>query len=150
MAGNRNQSIVPLPSCIRLQFTSNWPLTTDLVPSFLLHKSLLKLLASDPTSLPSPPIPKLGCLLRSSIESPNHNVAPLIANLLCHQDTMSTKPSESHSRAKKPPIWWSNTLFFVGMHVTAVLGVMYFSPWRKLQAPTAWCAASLSLGWGGT
>ncbi|KAK4058273.1 hypothetical protein OIO90_000430 [Microbotryomycetes sp. JL221] len=38
------------------------------------------------------------------------------------------------------PIWWSNMIFFVGMHVLALIGVVYWSPVTSLDRRTMWCA----------
>jgi len=36
------------------------------------------------------------------------------------------------------PIWWSNSIFFVGMHVLGVVGMAYLSPWYALDYRTGW------------
>ncbi|KAI5475934.1 hypothetical protein MNV49_000709 [Pseudohyphozyma bogoriensis] len=38
----------------------------------------------------------------------------------------------------KAPIWWSNAIFFVGMHVVALYGACCLSPWWELDRRTAW------------
>ncbi|SCV67904.1 BQ2448_5515 [Microbotryum intermedium] len=36
------------------------------------------------------------------------------------------------------PIWWSNAIFFVSMHVLALVGATYLSPWHQLRTQTLW------------
>ncbi|TIA82543.1 hypothetical protein E3P89_00885 [Wallemia ichthyophaga] len=49
-------------------------------------------------------------------------------------------------RVPKDEIWWSNAIFFTGMHVAAVYGAVVLSPWRDLHTYTlALCVASWQL-----
>ena len=59
------------------------------------------------------------------------------------EDEDSHAQKRSHAAVKAEPrrpapIWWSNAIFFCGMHVLALAGILYLSPWRTLDRRTAW------------
>lgn len=60
----------------------------------------------------------------STITSTNDKITPLTVK-------SSTKPV-------KGPIWWSNAIFFIGMHVMAIIGATYLSPYSNLNIKTFW------------
>ncbi|KAG9032978.1 hypothetical protein FRB95_000726 [Tulasnella sp. JGI-2019a] len=37
---------------------------------------------------------------------------------------------------KPAPIWWSNAVFFVGMHLAGLAGVLWIQPWNRTSYAT--------------
>lgn len=54
--------------------------------------------------------------------------------------TMSASTSSKAvvDKSEKNPIWWSNAIFFVGMHVVGIVGAVWLSPWGTLKRQTVW------------
>lgn len=71
-------------------------------------------------------------------------------------NSVNSSPTPLKSVPTKPvsqngDIWWSNAIFFVGMHVLAVFGVMVLSPVKDLDQRTAlMCFVSWQLAQFGT
>ena len=55
---------------------------------------------------------------------------------------IAARPDAATAVASAPPhpapIWWSNAIFFVGMHLLALAGIFYLSPWWKIDTRTMW------------
>ena len=66
---------------------------------------------------------------------------PLTEDESSHVQKRLHSPAKAESRPPAP-IWWSNAIFFCGMHVLALAGVLYLSPWRTLDRRTAWSVGS--------
>ncbi|KDE03148.1 hypothetical protein MVLG_06343 [Microbotryum lychnidis-dioicae p1A1 Lamole] len=49
-----------------------------------------------------------------------------------------TAQPKSATVVERGPIWWSNAIFFVSMHVLALVGATYLSPWHQLRTATMW------------
>lgn len=56
------------------------------------------------------------------------------------------RPAIESTKPAPAPIWWSNAIFFVSMHVLAIIGIFKLSPWWQIDSKTAWlCVASWQL-----
>lgn len=63
-------------------------------------------------------------IITSTVSSASDKITPLVV-----------KPS---NKPVKGPIWWSNAIFFIGMHVMAIVGATYLSPYSNLNIKTFW------------
>lgn len=62
-------------------------------------------------------------------------VAPAPAALVPIEN--SSAPVAASAKPQQGDIWWSNAIFFVGMHVLALVGVLRISPYANLDRRTA-------------
>ncbi|KAF8753836.1 Acyl-CoA desaturase [Rhizoctonia solani] len=51
----------------------------------------------------------------------------------------------ANDKPQRAPIWWSNAIFFVSMHIVAVLGVYYYPVWVAPRKTIALCILSWQL-----
>ncbi|CAE6438712.1 unnamed protein product [Rhizoctonia solani] len=56
-----------------------------------------------------------------------------------------TRSQASKERPPRAPIWWSNAIFFVSMHVMAIIGVYYYPIWLVPRKTIALCILSWQL-----
>lgn len=50
--------------------------------------------------------------------------------------SLDSKPSSDTDSSANPPVWWSNVIFFVAVHLIGIYGAVFISPFHKVSRPT--------------
>nr|GAT57421.1 stearoyl-CoA desaturase [Mycena chlorophos] len=59
---------------------------------------------------------------------------PYDREIFCHPPTMA--PTAATTKRASPQLWWSNAIFFVGVHVAAIYGALFWRPYYAVPRAT--------------